>query len=786
MLIRYYGSFGTSVLTAVLLEIGVVTLSEAATVSAVNVQIPAEPLSQALADVSRTFGIQIDSAAVSQVPRVTAPAVSGRLTAQQTLTQVLSGSGLRAVARNDGGFTVSPGVASAAQAGSPVVLSTVQVSGARSIATEVSSGALGTRSALETPFSTRKVTSKELQDRQVKSLGRVFSEDTAVMSLGDTYSFNAYSVNVRGIPLDDYNGYKINGLPFFMTTVELPLESFESVQLLKGASGFMYGFGAPGGIINFVTKKPTDERTFSFDMGYSSDSVFSEHVDTGGRFGKNDTFGYRFNITHEQGDTYNDSHVLRNSESLSLDARITPTLTWTADGIYQSRKVDGGVQDEMLSDYTGTTIPKAISGRTNLNAYDNTFFNSNVFFLSTGLHWQISPAWKASIDYSHSRDWRQYSGHWLGLTNYAGDYEDYLNQSQGQATYDQTQATLEGKFQTGPLKHDVVLGLSWQGLTKTTVPNYVYTDIGTENLYLPTTPLSYTSSLNYDNQYRNFRSSQKSAFASDTVEWGKWSLLAGVRYTDYHQASYGSTGSVTAYTYTPVTPSFALMFHPRKDLLLYASYVQALEDGSTAPVGYVNADEVLSPLKSKQSEVGIKFDGRKFDASAALFRIDRGAEYGNADNVYVSNGMERIQGLELNGHIDLPAGFRVGASTTWLEGTYRETEADLVGKRIEGIPRFQSVLQISDRIPGVEGLTASAEAHYYDSMMADATNAYTLPSYTLFNAALSYRTQIARRQVTLRAEVDNLANRRYWGFLQSDYIFVGTPRTVSLNVRIDM
>mgnify|MGYP004710570437 FL=1 len=76
-------------------------------------------------------------------------------------------------------------------------------------------------------------------------------------------------MTVRGVPLDDYNGYKINGTPFFMTTVELPLESFEAVQLLKGASGFMYGFNAPGGIIDFQTKKPTDARTFSFDAGYS-------------------------------------------------------------------------------------------------------------------------------------------------------------------------------------------------------------------------------------------------------------------------------------------------------------------------------------------------------------------------------------------------------------------------------------------------------------------------------------------------------------------------------------
>lgn len=667
-------------------------------------------------------------------------------------------------------------------------LATVTVEGTRQQAPKVSSGALGTRSDLETPFSTRVVAQQELEDRQVKSLGKVFAEDAAVMSLGDTYSFNAYSINVRGIPLDDYNGYKINGLPFYMTTVELPVESFESIQLLKGASGFMYGFGAPGGIINFVTKKPTDTFTFGADVGYSSDGVFSEHIDTGGRFGPQSMFGYRFNITHEQGDTYNGSHVLRNSESLSLDARLTNSLTWTFDGLYQSRKVDGGIQDVTLSDYTGTSVPRAPSGRTNLSAYGDTFFNSNVYFLSSGLHWQIDPVWKASIDYSHSKDERNYSGQWLDLLNPQGDFDTDLNRSRGSSIYDVVQATLEGKFSTGPIDHQVVLGASEQWLTKKTVPSSLYTDIGSNNLYDPITELTWNGTYDYSQQYNNFNSQQKSLFASDTLSFLKyWSILAGIRYTSYHQTSWNAPGTAgTSYTQTPVTPTLALMFRPRSDLLFYASYVEALEDGGTAAEGYANANQVLDPLKSKQYEVGVKYDGRTVGASAALFRIERGAEYGNAQNVYVSNGKERIDGLELDGHVNLPAGFRVAASTAWEAGKYSETEADLVGNRIEGIPRWQATLQVSDRIPGLNGVTANAEAHYYSSMMADANNQYVLPSFTLFNAGLSYRTMIGGHGVTLRAEVDNIFNRHYWGFLQSDYIFIGAPRTLAINARFDL
>lgn len=609
-----------------------------------------------------------------------------------------------------------------------------------------------------------------------------------MLSLGDTYSFNAYSINVRGIPLDDYNGYKINGLPFFMTTVELPLESFESVQLLKGASGFMYGFGAPGGIINFVSKKPTDKPTLSLDAGYRSDGVFSEHLDAGGRVGGEDRYGYRLNLTHEQGETYNGARVLRNAESLSVDARLTPTLTWSADAVYQSRKVEGGVQDFMLDSYSGSALPKAPSGRKNLSAaYADTFFYSDVYFLESGLQWKIDPVWTANLDVSRSQDHRRYSGQWMGLDNEAGDYTVYLNKSQGVALYEQAQAKLEGNFNAGGLQHQLVLGLAWQGLSKHTVPKYLYTAIGSENLYSAITPLSWDGSYDDTQQYRNYRSTQKSAFVSDTLQWAQhWSLLAGARYTDYQQTSYKTSGAATPYAKKPVTPTLALMYRPRHELLLYGSYVGALEDGGTAGTSYANANESLAPIKSRQYELGAKWEGRGWGASAALYEIDRGAQYGNAQNVYVSDGQLRIRGLELNGQAELGSGLKLSGSTAWSAGKYRETEADLVGKRLEGVPRLQASLQLSARVAAVEGLSARAETQYFGAMAADALNQYTLPSTTLVNAGLSYQTQLASHPVTLRAGLDNVFNRSYWGFLASGYLFVGAPRTLSLNARIEL
>jgi iron complex outermembrane receptor protein len=59
-------------------------------------------------------------------------------------------------------------------------------------------------------------------------------------------------------------------------------------------------------------------------------------------------------------------------------------------------------------------------------------------------------------------------------------------------------------------------------------------------------------------------------------------------------------------------------------------YVEALERGGTAGETTANAGEVMSPLKSKQIEAGVKVEQANWSATAAVFRMQRAAEYVNA------------------------------------------------------------------------------------------------------------------------------------------------------------
>ena len=680
-------------------------------------------------------------------------------------------------------------IAQAADEPAPAILAPVVVQGNAESGTAtapVASGALGTRSALNTPFSVTSVTAEQLADRQVTSLGQVFALEASVIAAGNSYNSRPSTLIVRGLQLDAFNSYKIDGLSIVNYGVELPLEHFERIDLLKGATGFMYGFGSPGGIVNYITKKPTDEFLATASVGYRTDSVFTQHVDLGGRVGPDERLGYRANYTHEQGGTYNRGNIDRNSFSLALDLRLTPDLLWTFEGLYQDRDTSGTVQAVGLGPlFKGSGVPDTINGRTRLST-DGSGYRAVSKLAKTGLQWNFAPEWTASLDYSFSQATRTYKEETLMLLNDAGDYIDNMYDQKNQYRFNQLQAMVQGEFTTGFLKHEVVLGAATQTQANDFNSNSFYGPIGTGNLYNGTRPAPYTGSLT-PQMYRGGEYDQDALFASDTITLGEhWSVLAGARYISYRQRSFLPSGQASGDTYKkhPITPTVALMYKPGAGTTLYASYVEALEQGSTVGSQYANAGEMLAPLKSKQYEIGVKTEQAYWGASAALFRIERGTGYVNSANEYVQDGEGRLQGLELAANARLARDWSVQGNATWLDPEYKSGNPANVGNRLPGASRFVAAGQVVYDVPAAPGLSLAAGMKYVGSAKLDATNRLDLPSYYTVDLGAVYRTRVAGKGVVLRAAIDNLTDRRYWYFVGENGILPAPARTVSLNAQV--
>ncbi|MBD8897594.1 TonB-dependent siderophore receptor [Rhodanobacter sp. DHG33] len=655
-----------------------------------------------------------------------------------------------------------------------------------------SAGALGNRSLLDTPFSISTATSDLIVNRQAIDINEAFATDPGVTPLGSGYAGEESMFAVRGLPVDLLNGYKMDGLSVVNWASDLPLEPFSEIQLLKGAGGFMYGFGAPGGILNYVSKQPTLQPYASFTLGYVSDGALEESADLGGTFGGQGGWGYRLNLVHEDGNTYvQGGHIRRNAASLALTKDIAPNLHWHFNSIWQDRDTRGTYYGIIMGQYYGYPVdvhtPAPLDGSQRVTQ-PYTGYGTSMRVANTGLKWDLSPDWTASLDYSYAGQTRSNRDSAIILTDNQGGYTDLNYLGYSRYNYQQWQGMLQGRFDTGAIGHQVVLGASWQALDYH-YPTGPYADgqvLGQGNLYDvpllpdPGTPLSRST-------YLAETTTQRAVFASDTVTFSpQWSALLGLRYTDYIDKDYaaGSSLPTARYVQSPLTPTVALLYKPTASTTLYASYVESLEQASSAPLGTKNQYQTFAPTRSKQYELGAKTEHEDWSVDLALFRVERGLQYINSDDVYVSDGRTRYQGIDLSGKLSLARDWTLLGGVMYLDAYNQQASAGVQGMRAYGTPRVQGNLYVEYAVPHIAGLVLDAGGRYVGNEAIDASNTEFVGAYHTFDIGARYATSLGGHAVTWRAGIDNLANEKYWlaswGFILNQ----GTPRTVRASVTV--
>lgn len=678
----------------------------------------------------------------------------------------------------------SSGWAQAAASDASATLPAVSVSAAKETtvaqADTVGAGALGIRKAIDTPFSTRTVTSEEGKDLFATTSNDLFKYDPAVSISSDNALAENSMFQVRGMPIDTLNSIKVDGQTFPSWDTDLPLEPFEQVELLKGLSGFMYGFGSPGGIVNFVLKRPTDDPYRSISVGYRSAGVFSEAVDLGGRFGNDDRFGYRLNLVNEDGNTAEQNgHIRRQVASLALDFRITPDLTWTVDAFYQKRKTNGTLFG--IGFGTDVGIPDA-SKVTHALTQPQNYYQTEMASFGTGLDYRLSENWHASVKYRFAKENRTNSDSFLFVQDNAGNYANTLYAAMTRYFYQNVDAMVQGTFNTGSIKHDVVVGAAYQTQTAEYSNSTGWNDgyfLGNGNLYSSTLLTNDEVSIGED-LYRQQRITQAALYASDTVQLtSRLSALLGVRYTQFRQYQYDPSSAVTSqYSANPVTPTFALMFKTDPYSTVYASYVESLEQGGSAGNTNLNYPQTYGPLRSKQYELGFKTDHAKWGANLALFRVDRGYNYTNTANVFVQDGTQRFTGIDASGWLALTNEWRVMGGMMWLDTKAVDIDDPSVeGKRIYGAPRFTFTGRIEYNPSYLRPLTLAFGGKYVGNQAVDAANSQFVPAYTTFDLSGRYETKIAGKDVTLRAGINNMFNRRYWTTAWGSFVSPSPTRT---------
>jgi len=221
-----------------------------------------------------------------------------------------------------------------------------------------------------------------------------------------------------------------------------------------------------------------------------------------------------------------------------------------------------------------------------------------------------------------------------------------------------------------------------------------------------------------------------------------------------------------------------MIWKPDASVSYYGSYVESLEQGGTAPLGTVNYGVTFAPLKSKQYEFGVKKEGKGWSAEAALFRIERGLDYVNSDNVYVQEGALTYQGLDVSSRMELGRNWGLMASAAWMSSHNTSDDPTVDGKRASNVANFTAALQAEYKVPTVTGLTLSGGTRYVGDQALESDNAHIIGSYQLYDLGARYQTKVGGKDVTFRANLDNLTNEKYWLGSWGYGLIQGAPRTL--------
>ena len=661
-------------------------------------------------------------------------------------------------------------------------------------------GALGNLDIMDAPFSTTAYTAELMQDQQARSVGDVLLNDASVRAARGFGNFQQV-YNVRGLPVfSDDVAY--NGLYGLVPRQFMATEFMERVEILRGANAFVGGAGPGssaggglGGLINVVPKRAPNEPLSRVTAGVQTGGQVSLAADLARRFGPDQATGLRLNLARRDGGTGVDG------EKQTLDVAALG-LDWRGRGVRLS--ADLGYQDNRLLEPRPSVTPGA--GVPIAQAPDPSENFAQPWTRSDGR--DVFGTVRAEVDLSDD------VLAWAAFGARQGDEDNVLSNptltdTAGNTTAERfdnvrkesvrtAEAGVRGHWRTGSVGHELMLSAAtYQSRARNA---YAFSAFGgiNNNLYQPVPVAAPAADFflggSLANPLLTERLGASSLAVADTLSFldGDVRLALGLRRQSLRNTAYNyNTGAQEShYDESRTTPMLGLLVKPSRAWSLYANYAEGLVKGDTASgVGIVNAGQIFAPYVSKQKEIGAKYDGGRVGASVALFSLRKPSAYVE-NNVYGVFGEQRNRGLEFNVYGAPARSVRVLGGLTLLDAKQLRTQGGVNdGKDAVGVPGHQLNLGVEWDLPVARGLTLDARLIHTGKQYADGANTQALPSWTRVDLGARYLTEFNGNLLTLRARVENLADKGYWasagGFPGAGYLVLGAPRTFVVSASVD-
>ncbi|HSV79073.1 MAG TPA: TonB-dependent siderophore receptor [Ramlibacter sp.] len=639
----------------------------------------------------------------------------------------------------------------------------------------------------DVPISTTVIDRRQIEGVGAERLADLTQFDS---SLSDAYNAPGYwdFIAIRGFVLDNRFNFRREGLPISAETT-IPLDNKERVELLKGTSGIQAGTSAPGGLVNYVVKRPTATDLRAARLQVQDHGSLLGAVDLGGRFGRDGMFGYRVNVAAERLRPY-----VRNLDGdrglfafagdwrVSRDSLLEGEFEW-------SRQTQASQTGFSL---LGATLPAPVDPRLNLNNQPwtqpsefNALTGTLRFTQALARDWR----WSAQLGTQRLRsdDFTAFPFGCGAEGNFdrfcsdgTFDYYDFRSEDERRRQH-AAALNLQGRVQTGGISHDLSAGLMVgrvRSLFNLQAFNFVGTGTVDGSSVVPPDPTRAFFVPDRDERSTELSLQDAVRFNERLTAW------LGVRHTHLNRG----------YSQDLTTPWAAVSYKLRPELLAYASWGQGMESQqvSTSPtLALANAGTVLPATKSSQWELGLRGGDAAFNWNATLFRIKRPLTNFDFCIRTFSCAIGEYDGQAVHQGLELGAGWargpwELGGSVTALdakrEGSIYEPATN--GQRPVNVPDFVLRASAGYKLAAVPGLALRGHVSHEGRRAVLPDNSVMLPSWTRVDAALQYSRRLGAVQTSWSLGVDNVFDRRYWKESPTQfghiYLYPGAPRSFRL------
>ncbi|MBU1351619.1 MAG: TonB-dependent siderophore receptor [Gammaproteobacteria bacterium] len=634
-------------------------------------------------------------------------------------------------------------------------------------------------SVLETPRSVSVIDNALLEQQMATTERDVLRNASGIATRSEYYgSYSQFSI--RGLWANNTFNFLRDGAKF-VHLMDPPLFNIERVEVIKGPAALEFGQVAPGGLVNYVSKRPLAEPLRTVKAGAGSHGWRSAEFDFTGPLNADGTLRYRLDGAASRGGSFVDGNTPRKQGVAgSLEWQITPDTRWRAQAEYQG--IDG-------TSTSGLAVPDPKNPRSADVLPVGTFYgepwlntDGHLRFYSTELQHRFSDGLEGRVHLSRNETFRN-----VNIVSPMGPAADgsvprgYWMAPRQNYTSDTALAELRAQLQTGPVKHTLLAGVDWRAIEGIYGARSTGT-LGAVDLYNPVTgvvaPVASTGISRVSSDTRN-----TGVFLQDRLAMGDFALLLGLRHDRFKDA----------YT-TPVTdlsqtqPSAALSWEVRPGSMVYTSYARSFQANSGTLLW---GDRAAPPSEGKQLEVGWKEEwlNQRLLTTVSAFDLEL-SDAPATDPLHpgysVLTARQRIKGVEFELQGRITPGWIVTAQASFQNPkVLADTTAGAnVGNRVGLATRRTASLWTQYRVPQLPGLwLGGGLVHQGDKFTAN-DNLWRLPGFTTVDLAAGY--QFAGG-VRLQVNLKNVANRRYYldgtasaaGF---GAVTPGQPRSVQVSL----